>query len=68
MLACQRRQAPAAAGQIHLLIVQVLTPLTLLAAAAGLVALCLTGRWRLREPHVGSNPPVPWRCSPRSTA
>jgi hypothetical protein len=35
---------------IHNVIVYALAPLTLLGAAAGLVMLCLTGRWRLAEP------------------
>ncbi len=34
----------------HNIIVYALVPLVLLAAAAGLVALCLSGRWNLREP------------------
>jgi hypothetical protein len=35
---------------IHNIIVYALTPLVLLGAAAGLVALCLSGRWNVREP------------------
>jgi hypothetical protein len=37
-------------GLIHHLSVAVFSPLALLAAAAGLVVLCLTGRWKLRQP------------------
>jgi hypothetical protein len=37
-------------GLLHHLSVQVLTPLVLLAAAAGLVALCLTDHWKPRDP------------------
>lgn len=44
------------AGLIHHAAVVVATPLVLLAAAAGLVALCLTGRWKLREPPRGGPP------------
>ncbi len=39
----------------HYTRVYALVPLALLAAAAGLVALCLSGRWNLRDP--GSPPP-----------
>jgi hypothetical protein len=35
---------------IHNAFVYALVPLVLFGAAAGLVALCLTGRWQLREP------------------
>jgi hypothetical protein len=37
-------------GFVHHLSVVVFTPLLLLGAAAGLVTLCLTGNWKLREP------------------
>lgn len=49
------------AGTSHVVIlfhnafVYALVPLALLAAAAGLVALCLSGRWNLRDP--GGPPP-----------
>jgi hypothetical protein len=36
---------------VHHLIVLVITPLALFAAAIGLVWLCLSGRWNPREPH-----------------
>jgi hypothetical protein len=38
-----------AVGLIHHLTVQLLTPLVMLAAAAALAGLCLTGRWKLYE-------------------
>ena len=43
-------------GHIHYLTVAILTPLALLGAAVGLVALCLTGNWKLRGPE---EPPGP---------
>jgi hypothetical protein len=42
------RRTPSASTAIRV-------PLALLAAAAGLVALCLSGRWNLRDP--GGPPP-----------
>ncbi len=42
---------------IHNAFVYALVPLVLLAAAAGLVALCLSGRWDLRDP--GGPPGAP---------
>ena len=47
-------------GEIHHLSVAVLRPLVMLAAAAGLIALCLTGRWNLRGPgEPGAAPDAP---------
>jgi len=40
----------------HDLSIRVISPLVLLAAAAGLVALCLTGRWKLGEPDADASP------------
>jgi hypothetical protein len=37
-------------GFVHYLSAAIVTPLPLLAAAAGLVALCLTGNWKLSQP------------------
>ena len=54
-------------GHVHHLIVAVFSPLALLAAAAGLVVLCLTGRWKLRQP---AEPPgaVPGEAQPSRAA
>jgi hypothetical protein len=41
---------PAMVGTLHHVFVVTLAPLVLLFAAIGLVALCLSGRWKLREP------------------
>jgi hypothetical protein len=49
---------------IHNAFVYALVPLVLSGAAAGLVALCLTGRWQLREP--GDLPQTPGLPPPRS--
>jgi hypothetical protein len=57
-----------AVGLIHDLSIRVLSPLVLLAAAAGLVALCLTGRWKLREPDAGASPLPTSARSPRAAA
>jgi hypothetical protein len=48
-------------GFVHYLSVAVVTPLLLLGAAAGLVTLCLTGNWKLREPGPppGTVPGIP---------
>jgi len=45
-----------AAGLIHDLSVHVVSPVVMLAAAAGLVVLCLTGRWKPPEPDTGASP------------
>jgi hypothetical protein len=45
-----------AADLIHDFSISVLSPLVLLAAAAGLVALSLSGRWNPGEPDPGQNP------------
>jgi hypothetical protein len=45
-----------AADLIHDFSISALSPLVLLAAAAGLVALCLSGRWNPGEPDPGQNP------------
>jgi hypothetical protein len=57
-----------AADLIHDLSVGVLSPLVLLAAAAGLVALCLSGRWNPAEPDPGPNPEPACPVSPRTAA
>jgi hypothetical protein len=57
-----------AVGLIHDLSVHVASPLVLLAAAAGLVALCLTGRWKLREPGADASPEPARPGSPRGAA
>jgi hypothetical protein len=57
-----------AADLIHDLSVGVLSPLVLLAAAAGLVALCLSGRWNPAEPDPGPNPEPTCPVSPRTAA
>lgn len=51
--------APAAVATAHHVFVVTLAPLGLLAAAVGLVALCVSGRWKLREPGKppGTAPP-----------
>jgi len=45
------------ADLIHDLSIRVVSPLVLLAAAAGLVVLCLTGRWKPPEPDADASPP-----------
>jgi len=55
-----------AADLIHDFSVSVLSPLVLLAAAAGLVALCLYGRWKPGEPGPGQNPRPTRPGSPRT--
>src|SRR5580704_14015512 len=57
-----------AADVIHDFSVNVLSPLVLLAAAAGLVALCLSGRWNPAEPGPGPNPEPACPVSPRTAA
>jgi hypothetical protein len=57
-----------AAGLIHDLAVHLLSPLVLLAAAAGLVALCLSGRWQPREPGPGAGTRPTCPGSPRTAA
>lgn len=57
-----------AADLIHDFSVNVLSPLVLLAAAAGLVALCLSGRWNPGEPDPGPNPEPACPVSPRTAA
>src|SRR6202034_4207877 len=57
-----------AADLIHDLSLGVLSPLVLLAAAAGLVALCLSGRWNPAEPDPGPNPEPACPVSPRTAA
>ncbi len=57
-----------AADLIHDFSVNVLSPLVLLAAAAGLVALCLSGRWNPAEPDPGPNPEPACPVSPRTAA
>ena len=57
-----------AADLIHDFSVNVLSPLVLLAAAAGLVALCLSGRWNPAEPDPGPNPGPACPVSPRTAA
>jgi hypothetical protein len=57
-----------AADLIHGLSVRVLSPLVLLAAAGGLVALCLSGRWQPHNPEADPGPPSACPCSPRTTA
>jgi hypothetical protein len=57
-----------AADVIHDFSVNVLSPLVLLAAAAGLVALCLSGRWSPAEPGPGPNPEPACPVSPRTAA
>jgi hypothetical protein len=57
-----------AAGLIHDFSVQVLSPLVLLAAAAGLVALCLSGRWKPRDTHPSPSPRPTCPPSPRTAA
>jgi hypothetical protein len=57
-----------AAGLVRDLSVQFLDPLVALAAAAGLAALCLTGRWKPREPDPGPGPAPAWRRPPPTTA
>ncbi len=54
-----RAPAPAAVATAHHVFVVTLAPLVLLAAAVGLVALCVSGRWKLREPGEppGTSPP-----------
>jgi len=44
----------------------VFSPLVLLAAAAGLVALCLSGRWKPGEPDPGQDPRPTYPGSPRT--
>ena len=51
---------------LHDIAVYALVPLVLFGAAAGLVALCLTGRWQLREP--GDLPETAGLPRPRSGA
>ena len=55
-----------AADLIHDFSISVLSPLVLLAAAAGLVALCLSGRWNPGEPDPGQNPRPTCPGSPRT--
>jgi hypothetical protein len=55
-----------AADLIHSFSVGVLSPLVLLAAAAGLVALCLSGRWNPGEPGPGARPQPASPRSPRT--
>jgi hypothetical protein len=57
-----------AADLIHDFSVDVLSPLVLLAAAAGLVALCLSGRWNPAEPDPGPHPEPACPVSPRTAA
>jgi hypothetical protein len=57
-----------AAELIHDLSVQVLSPVVLLAAAAGLVALCLSGRWKPGEPDPGPDPRRAHPGAPRPAA
>ena len=57
-----------AADLIHDFSVSVLSPLVLLAAAAGLVALCLSGRWNPGQPDPGPNPEPACPVSPRTAA
>ena len=57
-----------AADLIHDLSVQVLSPVVLLAAAAGLVALCLSGRWKPGEPDPGPDPQPARPGAPRPAA
>jgi hypothetical protein len=66
-LGLKEAQLGRAADLIHDFSVNVLSPLVLLAAAAGLVALCLSGRWNAREPDPGPNPRQAWPGSPRTT-
>jgi hypothetical protein len=55
-----------AADLIHDASVSVLSPLVLLAAAAGLVALCVSGRWKPGEPGPGPQPQPASPGSPRT--
>jgi hypothetical protein len=55
-----------AADLIHDLSVRVLSPLMLLAAAVGLVALCLCGRWKPRDPDPVPSPRPARPGSPRT--
>jgi hypothetical protein len=55
-----------AADLIHDVSVSVLSPLVLLAAAAGMVALCLSRRWKPGEPGPGPQPRPASPSSPRT--
>jgi hypothetical protein len=57
-----------AADLIHYLSVRAVSPVVLLAAAAGLVALCLTGRWKPPEPGTDASPLPARPGSPRTAA
>jgi len=57
-----------AADLIHDFSLNVLSPLVLLAAAAGLVALCLSGRWNPGEFGGGPNPEPACPVAPRTAA
>jgi alpha-1,6-mannosyltransferase len=67
-LGIAQAQLGRAADLIHELSVNVLSPLVLLAAAAGLVALCLSGRWNPGEPDPGPTPEPTRPVSPRTAA